>query len=114
MAELAADLKAQPRFACWIGEYFTPRVYPYLRGTARSRVMVNAPFQFFPADWLGFFESQGWVKDQLRFSAEVGMRFGRRPPMPWWAGLMMKFMNPQRMQEAGRASGFLLMVPKRA
>jgi len=114
VAELAADLKAQPRFACWIGEYFTPRVYPYLRSAAHSRVMANAPFRFFPSDWLGFFERNGWVKQDLRYGSDVGMRFGRRPPIPWWGRLMMRFMNPERMREAGRATGFVLMVPKQA
>jgi methyltransferase (TIGR00027 family) len=109
---LAADLWAERRFACWIGEYFTPRVYPYLKSAARSRVMANAPFQFFPTDWLGFFERQGWVQQQLRYSSDVGMRFGRRPPIPWWGRILMKFMSPARAEEARKASGFLLMVPK--
>ena len=112
VAELAADLKAHPRFTCWIGEYFTPRVYPFLRAAARSRVMANAPFQFFPTDWLGFFEKNGWVKKEIRFGSEIAMRFRRRPPMPWWARMLMSFMSPERMKEAREASGFQMLVPR--
>ena len=112
VAELAAELRAHPRFAFWIGEYFTPRVYPYLRAAARSRVLANAPFQFFPADWLGFFEQNGWVKKEIRFGSEVAMRFKRQPPIPWWARIVMKLVNPQRRREMSEASGYQMLVPK--
>ncbi len=112
VASLAADLRAQPRFACWIGEYFSPGIYRYLRTAARSRVMANAPFQFFPADWLGFFERNGWVKKEIRYGSEVAMRFGRRPPLPWWARIVMMLVSAERKKQAMTASGYLLMVPR--
>jgi methyltransferase (TIGR00027 family) len=112
VAELAEDLRAQPRFAAWIVEYFSPRSYRYLQMAARTRQMANAPFQFFPADWFGFFESNGWLKKEIHYSSEVAMRFRRMPPMPWWGRIMMKFMSAERMEEARRTTGYVLMVPR--
>lgn len=114
VAELAADLKSQPRFAFWIGEYFAPRMYRYLRAAARSRVMANAPFQFFPADWLGFFEHNGWVQKEMRYGSDVASRFRRQPPFPWWARILVKLASRERLQRNMRMSGYLLMVPKGA
>ncbi len=88
--------KPHPRFAFWIGEYFSPRVYPYLRSAARSRVMANAPFQFFPPDmtrvlrapWLG--ETAAALQrrggEANRAPAAAGTRWGRQP---------MKLMSPE-------------------
>jgi methyltransferase (TIGR00027 family) len=112
VAELAADLRAQPRFASWIVEYLSPGVYRYLRSAARMRQMANAPFQFFPADWFGFFARNGWVKKEIHYSSEVAMRFRRMPPIPWWARLMMKFMSKERMEQARKSTGYMLMVPR--
>jgi methyltransferase (TIGR00027 family) len=112
VAELAEDLRAQPRFASWIVEYFSPAVYTYLRMAARTRQMANAPFQFFPADWFGFFERNGWVKQEIHYSSEVAMRFKRLPPMPWWGKIMMKFASAQRMEQARRTTGYTLLVPR--
>ncbi|HTQ37318.1 MAG TPA: SAM-dependent methyltransferase [Steroidobacteraceae bacterium] len=112
VAELAEDLRAQPRFRFWITEYFSPRVYRYLRTAARTRVMANAPFRFFPADWLGFFASHGWMQQEIHYGSEVARHFGRRPPIPWWARLMMLFASRERIQEAMKYSGYLLLVPR--
>ncbi len=113
VASLAADLHSQPRFACWLGEYFSTAVYRFLRAAARSRVMANAPFQFFPPDYLGFFERSGWVKQEIRYGSEIAMRFRRRPPMPWWARIVMMLMSEERKKQAMTASGFMLMTPRR-
>jgi methyltransferase (TIGR00027 family) len=112
VADLAADLRAQPRIAYWIGEYFAPAVYRYLKAAARSRAMANAPFQFFPAEWLGFFAQHGWVKKEIRYGSQVAMRFRRMPPMPWWGRIMMRFASPERMAQARTMSGYLLMEPR--
>jgi methyltransferase (TIGR00027 family) len=112
VAELAEDLRAQPRFAAWVVEYFSPGVYLYLKAAARMRQMANAPFQFFPVDWYGFFEQNGWVKKEIHYSSEVAMRFRRMPPMPWWGRLRMMFMSAEKMEQAGKATGYALMAPK--
>jgi methyltransferase (TIGR00027 family) len=112
VADLAADLRAQPRVALWIGEYFSPAVYGYLRAAARSRAMANAPFQFFPPDWLGFFAQHGWVKKEIRYGSQIAMRFRRMPPMPWWGRIMMRFASAERMARMRTMSGYLLMEPR--
>jgi methyltransferase (TIGR00027 family) len=113
VADLAADLRAQPRIAYWIGEYFAPGVYGYLKAAARSRQMANAPFRFFPDDWLGFFAQHGWVKKEIHYSSEVAVRFRRMPPIPWWGRIMMKFASPERRAQARTMTGYLLMEPRR-
>lgn len=113
VADLAADLHAQPRFAFWIGEYFSVRAYPYIRRAARARQMMNAPFRFFPADWLGFFAQHSWQKQDIRYGSDIAIRFKRQWPMPWWARLMIRFMSREKLQQGMRASGYQLLVPRR-
>jgi methyltransferase (TIGR00027 family) len=112
VADLAADMRAQPRIAYWIGEYFAPAVYGYLKAAARSRQMAKAPFRFFPADWFGFFAQHGWVKKEIHYSSEVAVRFGRMPPIPWWGRIMMMLASPERMAQARTMTGYLLMEPR--
>ena len=112
VADLAGDLKAQPRFAYWISEYFTAQAYRFIRAASRRRQMVNAPFQFLPVDWLGFFAQHGWVKQDIRFGSDVSIRFRRRPPMPWWARFVIHFVSREKLRQGMRASGYQLLVPK--
>lgn len=114
VGDLADDLRAQPRFAFWVGEYFSTQAYRYIRAASARRQMVNAPFVFMPPDWLGFFAAHGWVKQDIRYSIDVGIRFRRRPPsFPWWARLLMKFMSKEKLGQGARVNGFQLLVPKR-
>ncbi len=105
VGDLAADLRAHPRFAFWIGEYFSPKAYPYIRRAARSRQLANAPFRFFPDDWLGFFGQHGWVKQDIRYGADVAIRARRRPPWPWWARIMIKLMSRERLRQGMQSTG---------
>jgi methyltransferase (TIGR00027 family) len=112
VGELADDLRKHPRFAFWIGEFFAPQAYRYIRAASNRRQMVNAPFRFLPTDWLDFFAQHGWVKQDLRFSADIAIRFGRRPPpMPWWVRLVIRFMNQEKVRQSMRAAGYQLLVP---
>ena len=53
-----------------------------------------------------------WVKQEIRYSIDVGIRFRRRPPsMPWWARLFMKFMDKKKLAQSARVNGFQLLVP---
>lgn len=111
VTNLADDLRAQPRFAFWITEYFSPLTYPFLKATARSSRMKNAPFRFYPRDWLGFFAARGWTKRDIRHASAIARRFGRVPPMPWWARLLMRFAPPARQEEMRTSSGYMLLAP---
>lgn len=108
---LADDLRAQPRFAFWVSEYFEPQAYRFIRAASARRQMVNAPFVFMPADWLGFFAQHGWQKQELRFPMQVAIRFKRRPPMPWWARIVIRLMSGRKLAAGSSASGYQLLVP---
>lgn len=112
VVSLAEDLSAQPRFAFWLLEYFTPAVYPYLKLASHSRKMANAPFRFFPEDWAGFFEKHGWKIQELRFPWHVARRFARQPPMPWFARLMLRFASPEQKLKSAQNAGFMLLHRK--
>ena len=86
--------------------------YRFIRAASARRQMVNAPFVFMPANWLGFFADHGWVEKELRFALEISIRFKRRPPMPWWARLMIRMMSQQKRMQGMRAAGYQLLVPK--
>jgi len=108
VAELSHDLLAQQRFACWVTEYFHPSVYRYLKLAARSSQMKNAPFRFFPDDWFGFFRGLGWRARETRYTGEIALEFKRRPPMPWWAWLLLPFMPRKVKEHALRTTGYVL------
>jgi len=113
VAELAEDLRAHDCFRYWITEYFHPRVYPYLKKAVRTAQMQNAPFLFYPDDWFGFFASNGWVSNQLRYLSEIALEFKRQPPMPLIAKLMMVFLPQKVKQESMRMTGYVVFEPRR-
>jgi methyltransferase (TIGR00027 family) len=108
VTDLANDLHASSRFAYWITEYFHHRVYRYLKDSVRMRALKNAPFQFYPDDWFGFFKNLGWVEKETRYSGEIAHEFKRMPPMPWFAKLLMPFLPKKVKRQAGRMAGFVL------
>jgi methyltransferase (TIGR00027 family) len=108
--ELSADLISQKRFQYWITEYFHPRVYRYLRKTARAKAMRNAPFKFYPDDWYLFFERAGWTALETRFSGEIAAEFGRKQPVPRWAEIMQKIFPKKVKEETLRVAGYVVFV----
>jgi len=109
VSELAHDLRARPQVALWVVEYFSEVSYRYMKRFANTRQLANAPFQFFPANWMGFFGERGWQQKEIHFFGEIGRRFGRTPPMPWIARLVMAVMSKQRVEQMQRLSGYLLL-----
>ncbi len=109
VSDLAADLLAQPRIAFWITEYFNPKVYRYLQKSIRVQAMKNAPFRFYPPDWYGFFRERGWSPKETRYSGEIAVEMKRRPPMPWFATLMFRFMPKKTKEEAMRMTGYMVL-----
>ena len=98
-------------FAFWIAEYYAPHVYPYLRRIGHSNRMRNAPFQFFPPDWLVFFAQHGWLKHDIRYGLDVGERFNRRSPLNWFARLFLRYSAEAR-ERLRTGSGYMLMTPR--
>lgn len=112
VAELAEDLKSQPRFSGWIVEYFSARVYPYLKRVAQSSAMRNAPFQFFPPDWDEFFLQHGWRRDKAQYFFDAGERCNRKMPIPWWARLLVRLSSERALQQMRSSMGYLLLTPR--
>lgn len=108
VTELAQDLFEQTRFKFWITEYFDRRVYKYLQTTVRRAKMQNAPFQFFPDDWLSFFANLGWVEKERRFSGDVAVEFKRQMPMPWFARFLMPLLPKKVKEQSRRMAGYVL------
>jgi len=106
---LAEDLEQFPSFAYWIVEYINPRVYPYLQSAARANKLKNAPFQFFPSDWLGFFKQRGWVPKELRFHGEEGFHLGRPMPTPRRGFFFRLFVAKKMLERTKRMTGFMLL-----
>lgn len=109
---LADDLRARPHFQYWIVEYFDARVYKYLKSSIRTKKMKNAPFQFYPSDWLGFFESHGWVKKSILYSLDIVKRTGRMPPMPWWATFLIRLAPKEKRELSQKMNGFVVLKKK--
>jgi len=107
-AALARDLLEQSNFVYWIAEYFSPDVYRYLQTRQQARKMQNAPFQFFPINWFGFFERNGWKPKSIRYTSEESLRLNRPVPMPWFARLFMLFANEAMIEKSKKMTGYVL------
>jgi methyltransferase (TIGR00027 family) len=105
VAALADDLRARPRFARWLVEFFGTRFFQGARvmSRRRRRQMTNAPFRFQPGDWHAFFGAHGWRAKTTRYYGEEGARHRRRPPFSWKWRLLGALM-PARVRERMRRS----------
>lgn len=108
VSSLAGDLHAEKTFQFWITEYFAPHLYQWFQNKKRQERMKNAPFVFFPRDWLGLFRAHGWVPRETRYTAAEGIRIGRKAPHPLWVRLLLKLSSPQRAEAASRFSGYIV------
>lgn len=109
VTDLAQDLRDRPQMALWIVEYFSENAYRFLKRAGQARQMVNSPFRFFPVQWMEFFSERGWVKKDFRYFGEVAQRYGRPPPLPWVAKLMLLFISRERIAQMQKLSGYLLL-----
>jgi methyltransferase (TIGR00027 family) len=107
--DLARELHAQSSIVSWITEYFDPRVYPYLQTRYRVKQMQNAPFLFFPADFLGFFAQVGWMPKIIRYSSEVAKESGRKVPLPWFAFFFRLFASEASREKSRKLSGYMIL-----
>jgi len=114
VGDLADDLHSQKHFQFWIAEYISPHVYRFLKGRRRMEKMKNAPFRFFPEDWIGLFERHGWKQREIRYSGEEAEKLGRPMPLPTWAKLLRFIFRPKgpKANAYQRFTGFLLLQPK--
>ena len=110
---LSNDLRSRKQILFWITEYFDARVFPYLRGSAINLKMQNAPFQFFPENWFGFFKDLGWVEKETRYTGEIAAEFHRDPPMPTWAKVILavlpSYFKKRALAHSAKMSGYTIL-----
>jgi O-methyltransferase involved in polyketide biosynthesis len=111
VAALAADLRAQPRFAWWVVEYVSSqfRRFERLMSYRRRKQMANAPIRFRPGDWLGFFAARGWAPKEIRYLVAEGEKHRRPPPVPRWMMLVYRILFRGRRRAMRENYGFALM-----
>ena len=108
VSELSEDLIRHSSFKYWICEYISEKSYRYLKDPKRMDALKNAPFQFYPQDWMGFFGERDWHLIQSQFYTEVSEKLGRPTPMPKIFKLFEFVMGKKWAAPFKRMSGFLL------
>lgn len=108
VSELSEDLRAYPNFRYWIAEYISPKSYRYLQDPKRMRALKNAPFQFYPKGWMGFFEGRGWKLMQAQYYSDVSEKLGRPSPIPKVFKFLELLLGKRWTAPFKRVSGFLL------
>jgi len=108
VSELSEDLARHPNFKYWICEYISPKAYRHLQNPKRMKDLKNAPFQFYPEDWLGFFEQRGWNLVESKFYTEISEKVGRATPIPKFFKVLEFILGKKWAQPFKRMSGYLL------
>jgi methyltransferase (TIGR00027 family) len=110
VAALAKDLHAIPSFHYWIldfdnaGSRKTPKSW--------AERLSAAPFLFDVKDWFKFFDEQAWHARKVVTSAEESDRVGRRYPLAFPLGLLMRVLPREVQRRILSASGAALMERK--
>lgn len=112
VAELAEDIYSQMHFTYWLLEYFSPKLYKYMRSKQRQRLMKNAPMQFFPEDWGSFFAAKNWTVKEMRYLPEETAKVGRVPPLPLFARVLRLFMSKKVQEATKKFSAYALLEKK--
>lgn len=115
VGSLASDLRSLGHISFWIADYFSPEVVKFRQRAGIQRKLRNAPFQFNPGDWFGFFRQRGWGSSETRYLPEEGERLGRPIPLrPWQrvlGGIRFLFASSARRYGIRRFAGYVLLVP---
>jgi len=114
VGELCDDLRFHSSFRYWVTEFLSPRVYKYLKNSKRLRKMEKARFQFFPADWFGFFAEHGWRPTETKYLYIEAERVGRAMPVPWWSFVFLvfrPFVKKEKFEEFKRFTGYAVFQP---
>jgi len=108
VASLAADLHAEAGFAYWIAEWFHSKLYRYLRAGRRMERLRNAPFQFFPSDWFGHFEANGWRPLEIKYLSDEGWNVKRPLPVPWLGRLFLFLAGKAAAEKRLRLTAYVV------
>jgi methyltransferase (TIGR00027 family) len=109
VSALAADLHAHSQFEFWICDYMAKETYKYIKDPKRMVRLKNAPFQFFPDDWFGFFKARGWDVDNIQYIQQTTVDLKRPMPMPLIARLLAPFFPPKVRARFLKMSGYMIL-----
>lgn len=108
VSELSEDIQKHKAFKYWICEYISPKSYKFLKDPKRMKALQNAPFQFFPPDWMNFFKSRGWKLNQEKYYIEVSEKHQRQTPLPKFFKLLVMIFGEKWALPFKRMSGYLM------
>jgi methyltransferase (TIGR00027 family) len=106
---LATTLHAQSQLKYWIAEYYPPKMYPRFQSAKFKKSLGGAPFQFFPSDWFGLFETCGWKKKEMRYLYDDGERLGRHFPLPFPFSLLRLVLGSEAIGKAVRLQAYSVL-----
>jgi methyltransferase (TIGR00027 family) len=108
MRDLARDIRAQSRFKYWLGEYYSPKLYPRFQAPSFQKLLGGSPFRFFPTDWFAFFEDCGWAPHETRYLLDEGEKVGRRFPLPLFARLLRPLIGDEAIRRETRLQAYVV------
>lgn len=115
VSELAEDLRGLQQAEAWIIDYFSPLALAFRERRGMDAKMLNAPFQFRPDDWFGFFAARGWRPRFIRYFPDEADRRGRPAPLPWWIKLLSsvgsRFASPVKRKALREFAGYVMLEP---
>jgi methyltransferase (TIGR00027 family) len=112
VGSLAKDIKDQSNFKLWLAEYYSPKVYPRYQSPKFKSLMGDTPFQFFPVDWLAFFESYGWTQKEVKYLHDEAQKHQRNFPLPLFAKILRVIIGEKRMMKSIRTFSAYILFEK--
>lgn len=114
VASLAEALYEEQHFRYWIVDYFSPLLWKFMeKGQMFKRIKKNAPFQFKPDDWEGFFEEHRWPLKEMRYLVDESRKRRRPLPAPWIFRIIGPLLPKSRTEEFRKMSGYALLERSR-
>lgn len=109
VTELAKNLLQLSNLKFWATEFYSPKLYPRFQAPSFQKQLGSAPFQFYPKDYLEFYESTGWHKKELHYLYDLGNKVGRPFPYPWWVQLIKQIKGNDFIEKNARLMGYALL-----
>ncbi len=111
-ADLAKDLRKRDHIRYWVADYMSKEVTEYLRKGKFRKQLKNAPFEFHPGDWFGFFENLGWKAREVRYLSDESRAQNRPIPRPLLLKLLWPFIPAKKRIEMSRWTAYVVLEPK--
>ena len=112
---LADDLRAMQHASFWIVDYLSAEAVRFRSRNRISKKTMNAPFQFKPADWFGFFREHGWQAKETRYLVEEGERLKRKPRFPLGLKIAIRvrtlLASKEKRARFKKVAGYALLEP---